>query len=51
MKHLAEDEIGYVTNGAFIAAAIHCGFPYQLIPDSPNVRFGISEKSLARTNK
>ncbi len=47
LKHLAEDEIGeYVTNGAFIAAAIHCGFPYRLIDESPNVLFGISEKSL-----
>lgn len=47
LKHIAEQQIGtYVTNGVFIAAAIHCGFPYYLIPDSPNVQFGISEKSL-----
>jgi hypothetical protein len=46
LKHLAEEEIGYLTNGAFIAAAIHCGFPYRLVHDSPNVLFGISERSL-----
>jgi len=46
LKHIAEKEMGYVLNGVFIAAAIHSGFPYELIPDSPNVRFGISEKSL-----
>lgn len=47
LKHLVEDAIGeYVTNGQFIAAAIHSGFTYKLIPDSPNVYFGISEKSI-----
>src|SRR3954467_4152410 len=46
LKHLAAHEIGYVTNGVFIAAAVHCGFPYRLTPGRPNVEFGISEKSL-----
>ncbi len=47
LKHMAERDIGdYVSNGSFIAAAIHCGFPYRLKPDSPNVWFGMSEKSL-----
>jgi len=46
LKHLAEDEIGYVTNGAFIRAAIHSGFAYRLSPSNPNVEFNISEKSL-----
>lgn len=46
LKHLAEKEVGYITNGAFIAAAIHCGFAYRIHPDSPNPSFGISEKSL-----
>lgn len=46
LKHLAEPEIGYITNGAFIAAVVHCGFPYKIYPDSPNVSFGISEKSI-----
>lgn len=46
LKHLAEKEIGYITNGVFIAAAIYCGFPFQLISGSPNVHFGMSQKSL-----
>jgi hypothetical protein len=46
LKHLAEEEVGYVTNGAFIAAAVHCGFPVAVSPDSPNVLVGISERSL-----
>ena len=51
LKHIAEEEIGYVMNGVFIAAAIHLGFPYQLISDNPNVYFGISEKSLLAYRK
>jgi hypothetical protein len=46
LKHVAEKEVGYITNGAFIAAAIHCGFPYRVDLHSPNVGFGISERSL-----
>jgi hypothetical protein len=46
LKDLAEREIGYVTNGAFIAVAVHCGFTYETRPDSLNVFFGISEKSI-----
>jgi len=47
-KHMAEKDIGeYVTNGCFIAAAVHCGFDYSPCADnSPNVWFNISEKSL-----
>ena len=26
LKHLAEKDIGYITNGVFITAAIHCEF-------------------------
>ncbi len=48
LKHMAEKAVGYITNGVFIAAAIHCGFPFKLIPGSPNVCFGISERSLRR---
>jgi len=44
-KHVVENEneVGtYVANGVFIAAAIHCGFKYQLVsPDSPNAYFNI----------
>jgi hypothetical protein len=47
LKHIAEREVGYITNGAFIAAAIHCGFPYKLGENrDPNVMFGISRRSL-----
>lgn len=46
LKHVAEPEIGYVTNGAFIAAAIHCGFPYKMMPHSPNVLFAMSKRSV-----
>lgn len=35
----------YVSNGAFIAAAIHMGFDWKPDFDSPNVRFNISGKS------
>lgn len=46
LKHVAEDEIGYVTNGVFIVAAILCGFPYRVNSGSPNVAFGVSERSI-----
>lgn len=46
LKHVAEPEIGYVTNGSFIAAAVHSGFPFRVNPGSPNVSFGMSEKSI-----
>ena len=48
-KHMVEESAGhYISNGAFIVAAIHCGFHYQIVLDSPNVMFGISERSLRR---
>ena len=46
LKHCAEAEIGSISNGAFIAAAIHCGVPYKEVPGSINVNFGISKKIL-----
>jgi hypothetical protein len=46
LKHVAEEEIGYVTNGVFIVAAILCGFPYRVNSGSPNVAFGVSERSI-----
>ena len=46
LKHIAENDIGYITNGVFITAAIYCGFPYRINPGSPNVNFGMSKKSL-----
>jgi hypothetical protein len=44
LKHHAEKDIGYVTNGVFITAAIFCGFRYRV--DAPNVWFGMSSRSL-----
>lgn len=46
LKHIAEKDIGYITNGVFIAAGIIAGYPYEILPDSPNVPFGMSEKSI-----
>ena len=49
IKHIAEKDIGYITNGVFIAAAVIAGYPYEIVPGSPNVPFGMSEKSLKET--
>lgn len=46
LKHIAEKDIGYITNGVFIAAAIHCGFDFKTRAGSPNVIFNMSEKSI-----
>lgn len=46
IKHVADKDIGYITNGVFIAAGIIAGYPYKIDPGSPNVSFGMSEKSL-----
>src|SRR5262245_23937425 len=45
LKHVAEAEVGYITNGAFICAAIHLGFAYEA-RSGPNPGFNISEKSV-----
>lgn len=45
-KHLAEKDVGYITNGVFIAAAIIVGYPYKIDEGSPNVIFGMSERSV-----
>ena len=46
LKDLAERKIGYITNGVFIAAAVHSGFKYKIYKNSPNALFNMSEKSL-----
>ena len=46
LKHMVEKDIDYITNGVFIAAAIHCGFKIKYIHDHPNVCINISEKAL-----
>jgi hypothetical protein len=48
LKHDAEDDIGYVTNGCFIAAAIAEGFTVRragAYGDSPNAWFNISTEA------
>jgi hypothetical protein len=42
LKDVADREIGYLTNGVFIAAAIAEGFVVQRIKDGANARIGIS---------
>lgn len=52
LKHIVERRLGkYITNGQFIAAAIICGYPYKMIPGSPNVHFGMSRKSFNKLDK
>lgn len=47
-KHVAERAIGtYVSNGIFIAAAVHLGYPYHRTFGNPNVSFPLSEKFYA----
>lgn len=48
-KHLADRDIGYITNGVFIAAAIIAGYPYKT--RAPNVCFGMSKGSLKEVSK
>lgn len=51
-KHIVEKEIGvYVSNGVFIAAAIHSGFEYKIAaPDSPNAYFNLREHKPAKAH-
>lgn len=44
-KDLARRDIGYVSQGMFIAAAIHAGFPYDRMPDQMAAWFGMSNRS------
>ncbi|MCA0252640.1 MAG: hypothetical protein LCH76_10200 [Actinobacteria bacterium] len=48
LKHTVERQIGYVTNGEFIAAAFIVGYPYRY--RAPNVLFGISARDLRRVS-
>lgn len=53
LKHIAEKHSpkGYLTNGAFVAAAMIAGYPYKISADSPNPQFGMSEKSIKRLSR
>jgi len=48
LKHIAERgcEIGHISNGVFIAAAIYCGFNYKTAKNHPNVVFNMSQASI-----
>ena len=46
LKHCAERDIGYITNGVFIAAAIIGGYGYRLLTGSANVNFAMSKRSI-----
>jgi hypothetical protein len=49
LKHVAEEDIGYITNGVFIAAAIAEGFRVKRCSDnSPNGRLNISKAARGR---
>ena len=46
LKHIAQNDIGYSTNGVFIAAAVAEGFAFQRITGgSPNAFLSVSSKS------
>ncbi len=47
LKHIAEKDIGYTSTGAFIAAAIHCGFRFEPIPHSYGLYFNICVEGLS----
>jgi hypothetical protein len=52
LKHCAQDDIGYVTNGVFIAAAIAEGFTVRRTEfDSPNAWFNISTEAWRYTER
>jgi hypothetical protein len=52
LKHCAEDDIGYLTNGCFIAAAIAEGFTVRRSqPNSPNALLNISTEAWRRTDR
>jgi hypothetical protein len=51
LKHVCEDEVGYMTNGTFIAAAIACGFDIQETHDgSPNAWLNIGRLLISNFN-
>lgn len=50
MKHIAAREIGYITNGVFIAAMLACGYRMRKYP-SFNPHFNVSEASVRAAEK
>ncbi len=48
LKHCAEKDIGYITNGVFIAAMLIRGYRYQR--SGPNAKFNVSERSIRQAH-
>jgi len=46
LRRVAELDIGYITHGVLIVAAIHLGLAYELASDGASVDFGISTQSI-----
>lgn len=52
LKHIVEAEIGYITNGLFIAAMIHCGHRFrQPGKGNPNAYFPLHKRKVAMLDK
>ncbi len=53
LKHLIEplSPKGYLSNGAFIAAALVAGFSCKRIENTPNLAFGMSERSIKKVSR
>ena len=52
LKHVAEAEIGYLTNGLFIAAMLHCGHRFrQPGKDNPNAYFPLHKRKVKALDK
>jgi hypothetical protein len=49
LKHVAGKDIGYVTNGVFIAAAISLGISFRM--DGPNALLALTSKAWKGTKK
>jgi hypothetical protein len=46
LKHMAEEDIGYITNGQFIAAMMACGYRYKVV--GLNALFNVSERAITQ---
>ena len=46
MKHIAERECGYISNGLFIAAMIYCDFKAKKTKNGLNCKFTVLESSV-----
>lgn len=51
LKHVAEHDIGYITNGLFITAMLHLHYSWEQASLGTNAVFNVSEKSLRLLEK